>query len=352
MFSSIRLLITSTVLVGALPFAAGAAALPSPNPVPAVKVSAPLQVVLDRVAPPTITGLGNDVQDCYQYLDSNGRDCVNDFAAGDLGIVFSWQPCSDSDCVASTEGYAVYKVPPGSATQMVRAQTPVAPALPSDHTLVASGKYSGQVGVALIPASGFSVGDCFVVRAFAGSSPTSAHSSDGNVSCVTSQTRIGTTWAALQPAIVQGASATSTCGAAPAAGGLVGYEAFSPNSACPYYGTDWTKTWSVEYWVYTDFKIPATMYILDATFRAAGDLHCAQVLSAVGDNWEYGDAYPQTYKTMNFYGSKKLDAKIGSWLTGVQGTDISLEIAPNGQPPGTTCLSNPGNMWLDLTVLK
>jgi hypothetical protein len=203
----------------------------------------------------------------------------------------------------------------------------------------------------LIPASSFSVGDCFAVRVFAGSSPTGAHSTDSNVSCVTSQTRIGTTSTTLYPAATKGGSATSTCGAGPAADGGVGYRAYVPNDRCPDLGTDWTKSWSIEYWAYFDFKIPAQMYIVGGIFKAAGDLSCAHELDAVGDNWEYGDQFPVTYASMDMHGAK-LIADVGSWLAGVQGTDFSLKIAPSGQPPGNTCVSYPGATSLDLKILK
>jgi hypothetical protein len=345
---------TIAFLLGAPPVVAVATALPSPNPVAGPPQKAgQFSVVIDRVAPPTQPALGNDVQSCSQYYDSNGRDCVNDFAAGGLGLVFSWQGCPEADCVASAGSYAIYKAPEADALAFRAGEgPPVAPALPADHKLVASGKFNGQVGMFVIPASSFTIGDCFTVRVFAGPSPTGAHSMDGPTSCVTSQTRIGTSSTTLYPAIVQGASQVSTCGASPSnSGNSVGYMAFTPTSKCPDLGTDWTKTWSVEYWVYVDFKIPANMYILGATFRAANEVPCASELDAVGTNWEYGDSNPPQLAAITLHGPK-LIADVGSWFAGAQGVDISMRIAPNAQPPGSTCLSYPGATSLDVKILK
>jgi hypothetical protein len=345
---------TIALLLGAFPFAAFAAALPSPNPVAAPPQKAGhFSVVIDRVAPPTQPALGNDVQTCYQYYDSNGRDCVNDFAAGDLGIAFSWQQCSEADCVTSTGSYAVYKAPEAAALFFRLGEgPPIAPPLPADHKLVASGKFNGQVGMAVIPAAGFTVGDCFTVRVFAGSSPTGAHSMDSPTSCVTSQTRIGAASTTLYPAAEQGGKASSTCGASPSnTSNGVGYTAFSPTSQCPDLGTDWTKTWSVGYWVYVDFKIPTGMYILDATLKAAGDVSCAHELDAVHDNWEYGDQNPLVSATRKL-NEAKLNVSITSWLAGGQGSDISLKIGPSDQAPGSSCMSYPGAISLDVKVLK
>lgn len=318
---------------------------------------------MNRLAAPHLN-LGNDVTDCTFHVSSNPDVCIQDFANGDLGVLVSWSACSAADCAPSAGAYAIYRVPAETRIMTVaKTLPPISPPLPSDHQLVASGTIR-SIGFSVISRGHFAIGDCFVVRVFAGDRPIGLHSTDSAVGCVTTATPIGTKQTALDPYEAKGGNSLVYCTNPPNGpwdnkSQAVGYFIYAANALCPWQGTDWTKTWSIEEWVYVDFRIAPNTYITGGSFVMSGDTSCASELDVVSPVWMNGDPNPPQggYVTFNGLHYATISLNVDSWVKGLQansqqGYDFTLRIKPSPTVPSSACISQPGAMALNLTVLK
>jgi hypothetical protein len=142
---------------------------PTPTPKPR---AAEVEVV---VGTPKVLSVGNF--DCSTITTSTAA-CFDNQAAGKLAVLVQWMPCAAGNCTGNVQTIALYLQP----------YSDVFPA-GQPQSSIATTSFNGTGAVFFLDS--FSVGNCYVARAFVGKEVVSAYSPASKPVCVTSSTRVG-----------------------------------------------------------------------------------------------------------------------------------------------------------------